>query len=170
MKLLKDLGMIVYAKGIRKVKCGLYECPNCFKSFKARVSDVNNEQRKACQICSILLKTKKISKANTKHGYTGHPIHNTWRGMIDRCYKPSCQRYTDYGGKGITICQEWLNSFETFKDWSLNNGWEKGLQIDKDKLCYELQISPKIYSPNTCLWVTAKTNVKYRELYPDLPF
>jgi DNA-directed RNA polymerase subunit RPC12/RpoP len=165
MEMLEDLGMVIYNTGSRKVNCAIYKCPNCLQGFKARKNDIKNKQTTKCKNCSKLYKAEVAIRTHTKHGYTGHPIHNTWRGMLDRCYKLSCTRYADYGGKGITVCEEWRKDFIVFKDWALANGWEPGLQIDKDKLCNDLNILPKLYSPKTCLWVTPAENVKYRELY-----
>lgn len=165
MELIEDLGMVVYKTGKRKVHCALYLCPLCNTAYKARINDVKNGQTTKCAKCLAKSRSKKAKQINLLHGYTGHPIHNTWRGMLDRCYKVSCKRYKDYGGKGVTVCDEWKNDFIKFKDWALANGWQKGLQIDKDKLCYENNINPRIYSPSTCLWVTPKENSMYRKRY-----
>ena len=82
-------------------------------------------------------------------------------GMISRCYDPEAKGYKNYGGSGVTVCKEWLYSPQAFIDWSLANGFEEELVIDKDILCDELEISPKVYSPSTCKWITASENSKY---------
>jgi hypothetical protein len=53
-----------------------------------------------------------------------------WR-MKSRCYDPSNQSYKNYGGRGIKVCDEWLNDSNAFVDWALENGYEKGLEIDR---------------------------------------
>jgi hypothetical protein len=84
-----------------------------------------------------------------------HPrqIRTCYRNMIKRCYDPKSERYDAYGAKGVIVCDEWLNSYESFLKWALNNGWNRDLQIDKDILG-----SGFLYSPNTCCFVTRQMN------------
>ena len=103
----------------------------------------------------------------TKHGYRKHsktseegthPLYKVYRGMMDRCYNSNDPNYFRYGGRGVTVCDAWVGNPKAFIEWSLSNGWEKHLQIDKDIKSKELGINPPIYSPNTCLFVTPKVN------------
>ena len=64
---------------------------------------------------------------------------------------------------GVTVCDEWINDFAAFRDWALNNGFEKDKEIDKDFLSRELGISPAIYSPETCMFVTVDENRSFKE-------
>ena len=68
--------------------------------------------------------------------------------MMRRCYNPNYSHYKYYGGRGVSVCEEWKNSYQSFLDWSLENGWQKGLQLDKD-----IKGNGKLYSPLTCMWV-----------------
>ena len=74
-----------------------------------------------------------LSKSSTIHGMAKdgnhHPIYTAWYSIQTRCYSEDSESYPDYGGRGIIVCDEWLNSFDAFKNWSLSNGWEKGLSI-----------------------------------------
>lgn len=88
-------------------------------------------------------------------------LRRRYFGIINRCYNPKAPDYNRYGGKGVTMCQEWLDSFNLFKEWSLNNGYSSELEIDKDILCDKLGISPKIYSPSTCQWISKSENTAY---------
>ena len=84
-----------------------------------------------------------------------------WRAMIDRCYNPNNQAWLRYGGRGISVCQEWLDSFDAYATWALANGWAHGLQVDKDIKSKDLGITPPRYSPETCSIVSRRVNVHH---------
>ena len=88
-----------------------------------------------------------------------HKLKYIWENMKSRCNNKIHYKYRLYGALGVTVCKEWLNNYYVFYDWCLSNGYEEGLQLDKDILCDKLNISPKIYSPTTCLWVTPQQNI-----------
>lgn len=101
----------------------------------------------------------------TKHGFrtakNTHPAYRAYRGMMSRCYLASDSNYKWYGAVGVTVCDEWKDNPEAFVKWSLDNGWQKGLHIDKDILSEAKNIHPHVYSPKTCQWVTPKKNVGF---------
>lgn len=101
----------------------------------------------------------------TRHGFRKakdtHPAYRAYRGMMSRCYDTNCPEYGWYGAKGVTVCDEWKENPEAFVRWSLENGWAKGLHIDKDILSEAKGIHPHIYSPETCQWVDARKNVGF---------
>lgn len=85
----------------------------------------------------------------------GHPekkVYSCWRNMINRCYRVTDTQYHDYGGRGITVCDEWLNSFMLFYNWAKVIGWEDGLQIDR------ININGN-YEPSNCKFITQSENV-----------
>lgn len=101
----------------------------------------------------------------TKHGlrkvHDTHPLYKIYKGIKERCYCETSPSYRWYGAQGVTMCKEWLEDVTTFVEWGLANGWKEGLHIDKDILCTEHGISPHVYSPSTCTWVSPKENVGF---------
>ena len=84
---------------------------------------------------------------------TDRHLKSIWRGMKHRCYNidPSKEQAKYYRNKGIKICDEWLDSYEAFKEWSLAHGYEIGLCIDRID-------SDKNYCPENCQWITRSEN------------
>lgn len=82
-----------------------------------------------------------------KHGLSHTRIHSIWRSIKDRCYNPKNQDYKHYGGRGITVCEEWKNDFLSFYNWALNNGYGEGLTIDR------IDVNSG-YHPENCQWVS----------------
>jgi hypothetical protein len=88
-------------------------------------------------------------KHNKQNGntQTQQRLYSIWKQMIRRCNDSNAINYERYGGKGITVCAEWANDFESFVKWSLGNGYEKDLTIDRKD-------SSKDYNSDNCRWVT----------------
>lgn len=87
------------------------------------------------------------SKRMTIHGKSYTRIHKIWDNMKARCYNQKNNRYQYYGGKGITVCDEWKNSFEEFYIWAMKNGYTDELTIDRKDI-------NKKYEPDNCRWIT----------------
>ena len=84
------------------------------------------------------------------HGDSKTRLHSIWRGMKYRTTNPNINTYFRYGAKGIKVCDEWSNSYESFKEWSLANGYNDNLSIDRID-------SRGDYSPSNCRWCDRAT-------------
>ena len=82
-----------------------------------------------------------------QHGGRYTRLYNIWLNMKQRCSNPKASHYEYYGGKGVSVCEEWEKSFSAFRDWALAHGYEDGLTIDRIE-------SDKDYCPENCRWVT----------------
>lgn len=108
-------------------------------------------QSGAIRSCGCLKKQQDRANltANHSHKMSGTRIYWIWQGLKGRCYNPHDARYERYGGRGITVCDEWKNSFESFYDWAIANGYSESLTIDR-------RDNDKGYSPDNCRWATNK--------------
>ena len=75
-------------------------------------------------------------------------IYDTWHGMIYRCTNPKSKSYEDYGGRCISVCEEWLN-YDNFYEWAMANGYDDTLTIDR------IDVNGN-YEPSNCRWVSMK--------------
>jgi hypothetical protein len=82
-------------------------------------------------------------------------LYQTWQNMKSRCYYKKDRKYKNYGGRGITICDKWLNNFEAFRDWALSNGYTDNLTLDR--------INPDgNYCPENCRFITIQEQARNR--------
>lgn len=85
-------------------------------------------------------------KKNYKHGLHKHPLYKTYYNIIGRCNNPNMIRYERYGGRGIKVCDEWLNGFLYFYKWAIENGYEEGLSIER------VNVNGN-YEPSNCIFI-----------------
>jgi len=113
--------------------------------------------------CGCFNKSRKTLK---NMGLTSsNPIYASWSAMKNRCNSLSSIYYPTYGGRGIKVCDEWLDKntgFMNFYNWCHKNSWEKGLHLDRID-------NDKGYSPDNCRWVTSQENNRNRGISRRLP-
>ena len=88
-------------------------------------------------------------KPQQKHGLCKHRLFKIWSNMKDRCLREKNTAYKDYGGRGITVCQEWMDDFINFYIWAMKNGYKDDLSIDR------INVNGN-YEPQNCRWITRK--------------
>lgn len=88
------------------------------------------------------------------HGGSHTRLFNIWCGMRKRCMNPNCNAYQNYGGRGIRICNEWMN-FSAFREWAIENGYSDELSIDRINVDGD-------YEPSNCRWADAKEQANNR--------
>lgn len=98
--------------------------------------------------CGCITK-ERLKEKNTTYGLSSHPLYNTWKGMQARCLNPSTPKYKYYGGRGVTVCEKWLDINNFIKD--MYPSYKKGLQLDRID-------NDKGYSKDNCRWVTRQQN------------
>lgn len=103
------------------------------------------------------LRRPQAASLGFKEGMSEHPLYNVWRGMVERCKNKKADNYSYYGGRGISVCQEWANTSYGFIKWALSNGWSPGLKIDRKD-------NYKGYSPENCRFVTHSQNCRNKRL------
>ena len=157
--LIEDLGtMYTTENSKKKARYGIYKCGFCGNEFKANTYSINSGYNKSCG-CH---KKRRTSEANKTHGLRATRLYSTWAKIKDRTLNPKSKKYESYGGRGITICDEWRNDFLSFYNWAMSNGYEenKGLSIHRID-------NDGNYCPENCRWTTSTIQNRNQRIRKD---
>lgn len=97
------------------------------------------------------------SENREEHGETKTRLYSIWEGMKTRCYSKTHHSFPNYGGRGIYVCNEWKNSYIAFRNWSMENGYNDTLSIDR------IDVNGN-YEPLNCRWVDASAQAANKRL------
>lgn len=122
-------------KSSRKYRYGLYECQYCGKGWEVLVYSITSTCTKSCGCLGGV----------TTHGLESNRFYSTWNNMSKRCTNTSHKDYKNYGGRGITVCEEWLD-ITTFVAWC------EATQPNTEGLSLDRIDNDKGYSPDNCTW------------------
>lgn len=121
--------------GTQFKRWGLFYCPKCKNNIETRYQHGIKQKSCGCE----------------KHGFSRTPIYKLWSSIKKRCYNVNEENYERYGGRNISMCDEWKNNFMSFKNWVDNNNYKKGLQIDRKD-------NDGNYEPSNCRFITQLEN------------
>ena len=131
-----------------RYKYGLYKCAYCGKEWETMVYSIKSGTKSCgCQ---------KVNTLGIKHGLYNNRFYATWNNIFKRCTNPKNKYYKDYGGRGITVCEEWLD-IKKFIAWAESTHPNvKGVTLDRIN-------NDKGYSPENCTWSDKTTqNINQR--------
>ena len=155
--LIEDLGMMYPTESSKKKRhYGIFKCGFCGTKFKTRLDTVKIGHTNSCGCYK-----KRINKeSNETHGLVGHKLYGIWANIKDRTLNLNCKYYNNYGGRGITICDEWKNDFMSFYNWAMSNGYSDELSIDRID-------NDGNYEPSNCRWTTKTIQQRNQRIYKN---
>lgn len=130
---------------------------DCGKEITASSNNLRQGRVNSCGCLQKDLVSKRTIEKNIKHNLRGTKLYPVWGAMKSRCLNKNNNDYKYYGRRGITICEDWKNSFKSFFDWATSNGYKDGLTIDRID-------NDGNYEPGNCHWVSMKAQGSNRRI------
>lgn len=129
-----------------RCECGVEKC--------VIGTTLRNGRSSSCG-CDVGQRSDTARRLFTTHSESKSRLYKIWAGMRKRCYNKNSSNYSNYGARGITVCAEWNDSYEAFRDWSIENGYADNLSIDR------IDVDGN-YEPCNCRWVTGDVQANNR--------
>lgn len=125
---------------------------DCGNTAWVNVSSLKLGHTTSCG-CAFIERVSNITRSHSLAYKT--PLYQIWKGIKARCFNPNNKGYENYGGRGITMCNEWRNDFKSFYDWAMANGYkEEKLPSGYNKWTIDRVNNDGNYEPSNCRWVT----------------
>lgn len=148
---LRDCVFIEYYKKNSIKSFASFKCI-CGNEFVGRIDAVSSGTKTGCG-CNRFTKNR-LNPSRRTHGLSNSPEYKVWCTMRNRCNNPKVKSYKDYGGRGITVCERWNESFENFIS-------DMGMRPSKNH-SIDRQDFNGHYEPNNCIWATPEVQRRNR--------
>lgn len=143
LTVIRQDGYHYYPNSKRKTKW-LCQC-DCGNLISVLGSDLKNGHTQSCGC----FRKERATETATTHGESGSRLYRIWCAMKTRCTDQNSAVYQNYGARGVKVCNEWMNSFDCFYTWAMQNGYSSSKSIDR------IDVHGN-YEPANCRWTTSK--------------